>query len=118
MTKARVYWMPLALLLIVSMIFTACQQAPATPSVIKETSVVRETVVVTEQVEVQVEKLITATPEAQPEVILLRFYYPVGVAGALAPKMDAKVKNSMSRTPIFRWNLSSLEITLRPSKKH
>ena len=110
MKKAHVYWIPLALLLIASMIFTACQPAPATPSVIKETSVVRETVVVTEQVKVEVEKLITATPEAPPEVVLLRFYFPVGVAGSLAPKMDAKVKKfndshpNIQVEPIFAGN--------------
>ena len=91
MKTTRSLWTTIALMLMVSMLFAACQ--PAAPAAVQATQppqIIKETVVVQEKVEV--EKIITPTPGPEAKVVLLRFYFPVGVAGALAPLMDAKVK--------------------------
>lgn len=83
----------LAPMIVLSIILSAC--APPTPETVVETVTVKETivetVVVVEEKEVEVEKLVTPTAGPPPEVVYLRFYFPVGVAGALAPKMEALV---------------------------
>jgi sn-glycerol 3-phosphate transport system substrate-binding protein len=85
------YVFPISVVL--SLILAAC--ATPTPEVVIETVTVKEivveTVVVVEEKEVEVEKLVTPTAGPPPEVVYLRFYFPVGVAGSLAPKMEAMV---------------------------
>jgi hypothetical protein len=80
-------------LVVLSFILAAC--ATPTPEVVVETVTVKEivveTVVVVEEKEVEIEKLVTPTAGPPPEVVYLRFYFPVGVAGSLAPKMEAMV---------------------------
>jgi sn-glycerol 3-phosphate transport system substrate-binding protein len=70
----------LFILIAISVAATTILSACAPQEVVK-------TVVVTEMVEGEVvEKVVTATPEPE-DFVVLRYYYPVGVAGALAPKM-------------------------------
>lgn len=79
-------------LIAISVVATTILVACAPQEVVK-------TVVVTEIVEGEVvEKVITATPEPE-EVVYLRFYFPVGVAGSLAPKMDELVGKFNSEHP-------------------
>ena len=92
---------------VLSFILAAC--ATPTAEVVVETVTIKETivetVVVVEEkevevpVEVEVEKLVTPTAGPPPEVVYLRFYFPVGVAGALAPKMEAMVEKFNEEYP-------------------
>lgn len=93
-TRTLIY---IVLIFVVSILPLAACATPQEPEVVIETVIVQEQVekIVTQEVEKivtqEVEKLITPTPQPASEVVYLRFYFPVGVAGAIAPKMEALV---------------------------
>ncbi len=94
----------LALLLIASMVLGACAPAAATPAATAEPQVIENTVIVTKEVEV--EKVVTPTPEptAEPKPLSGEITL-ASVSGAMVPFMEGMAKAFMDANPGVKVNI-------------